>query len=541
MKRPEAHDIDEAAQRIFQAALPTDWVPRKEVPDYGLDFVVEVFDQGETTGLRFAVQLKGRKRIRQKHGRVSCSLPTSNLADYVDKIRYPVFLFNVDVEKQRGYWVFLQQHALEDLKGKNWRKQETVTIHIPATNLMSNSAKLYEAVAEADAYMRALYPSSIQHALSAERERLQSLDPRIEIDMVASEHEAHCSLRAKEPIKLELTFKGREPDMSEKMDSLWNRGLPTAFGPGEIEVSGSALMEHVFSTPGVLQVANHIEASLRISAIDSSDEEIAAVDFQAGILECAPKECRFTGTLAGEIIRLGLTLPLGSSASSQPFTFTFAVNFQSWVGRPIQQLPYFSQCYRLFRAIVDGAKPKLVLSSLGNHIFGGFMQTKESEEFESIEKWLRPIHHVRQMARHFGIDPPFPEHVSAKELKDINLVHWMLFDRSPRCGEGMHLAISISQEGAVEFLRSPASADDHGPFALGDTTPEYEVFGERVAVGPLNVALTTAHLLNGRDDIRRQLDEAGEEDRITMAWEGTPDSQMSVEFLEPEANDYPTG
>jgi hypothetical protein len=56
-----------------------------------------------------------------------------------------------------------------------------------------------------------------------------------------------------------------------------------------------------------------------------------------------------------------------------------------------------------------------------------------------------------------------------------------------------------------------------------------------VAVGPLNVTLTTSHLLNGREDIRRQLDEAGEGDPITIAWEGTPDSKMTVEFLEPEA------
>jgi hypothetical protein len=67
------------------------------------------------------------------------------------------------------------------------------------------------------------------------------------------------------------------------------------------------------------------------------------------------------------------------------------------------------------------------------------------------------------------------------------------------------------------------------------------MFGERIAVGPLNVALTTSHLLNGRDDIRRQLDETGDEDGIIIAWEGTPESQMSVEFLEHRAKDHPKG
>lgn len=279
----------------------------------------------------------------------------------------------------------LQEYALTELNGKDWRRQKTTTIRISPANLMSNTSKLREAVTEANEFMCALYPASVPNAFANEHRRLESLDPRIEIDMTASEREAHCRLRAKESVKLQLSFEGREPHLSDKMDMLWNRGLPTSFGPGEIEVSGSALMERVFSNPGVLQIANRIEAALRISAIGSTADEVAAVDFQMGIVESSPKECRFSGNLAGEIIRLNLTLPFDSSSPNQTIVFTFTVNFQSWVGRPILHLPYFSQCYSLFHAISDGARPKLNLSSLGNEIFEGFMHTDKMVEFENIE------------------------------------------------------------------------------------------------------------------------------------------------------------
>ena len=42
VKRPEQHEIDEAAQRIFRAALPLGWVLKEQKPDYAIDYVVEV-------------------------------------------------------------------------------------------------------------------------------------------------------------------------------------------------------------------------------------------------------------------------------------------------------------------------------------------------------------------------------------------------------------------------------------------------------------------------------------------------------------------
>src|SRR6266571_283309 len=57
--RPRSHQVSDESRRAFEAALPGQWVPRVQQPDYGVDEEVEIFDEaGTSTGLRFYVQLK---------------------------------------------------------------------------------------------------------------------------------------------------------------------------------------------------------------------------------------------------------------------------------------------------------------------------------------------------------------------------------------------------------------------------------------------------------------------------------------------------
>ncbi len=58
-KRTRAHRIEEESREAFKAALDERFLFREDVPDYGLDGSVEVFNaKDEATGLRYYVQLK---------------------------------------------------------------------------------------------------------------------------------------------------------------------------------------------------------------------------------------------------------------------------------------------------------------------------------------------------------------------------------------------------------------------------------------------------------------------------------------------------
>src|SRR4051794_12896688 len=64
-KRPEAHRLEEQSERFFCGHLPVGWTWEKQVHDYGIDLRVEIFEDGEATGLELIVQLKASQRAHQ--------------------------------------------------------------------------------------------------------------------------------------------------------------------------------------------------------------------------------------------------------------------------------------------------------------------------------------------------------------------------------------------------------------------------------------------------------------------------------------------
>ena len=57
-QRPRQHELEDESRRAFEAALPTGWVYRTVDRDYGIDGEVEIFHEGQATGLLFKVQLR---------------------------------------------------------------------------------------------------------------------------------------------------------------------------------------------------------------------------------------------------------------------------------------------------------------------------------------------------------------------------------------------------------------------------------------------------------------------------------------------------
>ena len=62
MKRPAQHVIETISYRIFQNLVPAEWVIQDLKHDYGIDYMIEVFKSGQSTGITFFVQLKGSEQ-----------------------------------------------------------------------------------------------------------------------------------------------------------------------------------------------------------------------------------------------------------------------------------------------------------------------------------------------------------------------------------------------------------------------------------------------------------------------------------------------
>ena len=237
--------IDQRAQDVFRMTLPAAWLKREEHPDIHIDYFVETTSGSKPTGLKFGVQLKGTKRPSRSKKFIKYSLKTKHLKYYLDRVQPPVFLVVIDINKEEGFWFFIQQWAQEALPDEKWRDQKTVTISIPIENALDDSRMFLEKIKEADTYMKDLWPSSIIAAVDHERQSLERLDPRISVDVAFHGGSSRYTLSAKESVPFTIQFNDSSA-LQEKISNLLETGEKATIEMEEmVGISGSPLLENV--------------------------------------------------------------------------------------------------------------------------------------------------------------------------------------------------------------------------------------------------------------------------------------------------------
>jgi len=155
-------EIDRQAGRIFQRTIPPNYAIRsqEDQEDYGIDYELELTDsKGHATGFIFKIQQKGVEAatLIANGATVSYSdLPVARLRYYLTQLRIPVIFVVVDVSTEKVYWTKLQGVAevakvLDEAATAN---HKTITLHLPATNLLPDSFDpLLTAVRESESWL----------------------------------------------------------------------------------------------------------------------------------------------------------------------------------------------------------------------------------------------------------------------------------------------------------------------------------------------------------------------------------------------------
>ena len=137
-KRSQTHRIDSDAVRVVRTLLTPDWVERSaEDRDYGVDMMLETFDGEDPTGILVLLQIKGQEASFGSDP-VSFSVPVKTLL-YARMFAAPFFLVHVSNADRKAHFVWLQKYIEIRLTNDSprWRRQEQVTIHFPAENVLS--------------------------------------------------------------------------------------------------------------------------------------------------------------------------------------------------------------------------------------------------------------------------------------------------------------------------------------------------------------------------------------------------------------------
>jgi len=114
----------------------TGFILRKEDPDLGCDYMVELVSKSSATGLKFPLQLKSIAKINMvENGKfISYQVKTSRLGYMLKHAPTTCIFIFYDIAADKCYYDFsdnLYGRIIYDRAGDNWTQQEFVQVHMP--------------------------------------------------------------------------------------------------------------------------------------------------------------------------------------------------------------------------------------------------------------------------------------------------------------------------------------------------------------------------------------------------------------------------
>ncbi|WP_163445106.1 DUF4365 domain-containing protein [Flavobacterium columnare] len=135
MQRPRQHIIETESKKSLNSIIPDHWVLRELAPDYGLDFMVEIFKKENSTGNIFYLQLKGSDQAIEDNV-ISYQLKKEHI-EYYNSIPSPVLfvLFSTTTNQFWGLW----SNQLKDVLIEESSEQKTYKLNLDKGHIIDKS------------------------------------------------------------------------------------------------------------------------------------------------------------------------------------------------------------------------------------------------------------------------------------------------------------------------------------------------------------------------------------------------------------------
>lgn len=113
------------------------WVAQDIQRDLGEDTLVQIYDDGRSSGLSFYVQLKSTRNVsslRRKGGHLAYRIEAADLEHWEGSVPLTVIIV-WDVGLRCGWWISVEE-AIGEIGARepDWREKGTVRIRLPSTN-----------------------------------------------------------------------------------------------------------------------------------------------------------------------------------------------------------------------------------------------------------------------------------------------------------------------------------------------------------------------------------------------------------------------
>ena len=232
------------AERLFADLLEDwDWIARKDDPDEGIDFNVEVPASHGNPTFRFLVQVKGSEEMKRRaDGSWSVRVSRTRLHEYRAH-RMPVFVVGVDLPNNDVLWETVDAPELEAPR-KNGRRGSHVSLRLPPSQkLLAVPSDEFRA-----AVTRAMQRRDDKHhppalALEIRRRLKEEIDPRFQVGASILNGREQYTFSARQPVDLAMRFSVSGKGDAEALRDMMRFGTPASVRTSAFKMDGSPLFE----------------------------------------------------------------------------------------------------------------------------------------------------------------------------------------------------------------------------------------------------------------------------------------------------------
>jgi hypothetical protein len=505
----KAFEIEQKAVRIFLNALPPNWPPRKQDPDFHIDYVIELVEAGELTGVNFGVQVKGFEPTPSRSAQRKYSLLTKHLAYYVDKVEFPVFLVLVDTTNGTVFYEFMQGFGKTAPTG--WRSRHSVTINFSELNNFADQFRFSNELARAAEFTRDLHPGSLHAAMGQLKNKIEAIDPRVEVRIDVVNGKNHYYLNPKEDHSFSLQLMNQTPQNKAALVDFIEKGNDLVLKANDIKFENAPLFEKM--TEGEIKITHRTETPGHLVFSAATGEPPFHIQIPA-IFWQGTKYISMRAEYPNSPIRLETEFQPELWSKDNPFTCVLSVQAKSWEGKVLNELSYFDSIHALLDILANRAGVDVQFFIQGNLYGRVNFGAGDRTGFNRIFAMVDLLRKVREICSKLGgtvIVPQFGE-ISRDDFRVVNELHKILFhgEYSRKIGQGTLTGV-FNDDGS---LRQPDPKP--APLTVSYPKPTYKIWDVAFQPGPIQREYSAMRVLS--------LKRRPKERSVKIKWRGTPES-----------------
>jgi hypothetical protein len=481
--------IDQRAVKVFLDWVPDNWLPRKQDPDFYIDYLVEIVENGEPTGKHFGVQIKGYEDCTKKTKPLSYSFKTKHLKYYL-RSQHPVFLFRVNVTTREGYWLFSQKYLKEKVPRQGLDQQKNLTIQFTADDSLFNDAKFRCLLPEAERFVRDLHPGSPRAALSKREAELESLDPRCSVSISIENGKEHIAVVSNE----DFSFTAKINHQGEKKwQRLLERGEKIKVKREHLEFIGAPILQEALkNVEGEFEIEYGKEIPGSVHVISKTEPgKVIPID---GKFRSGTKVFSFRGGFPDSPLSICYETSWDAAFKAKPFNFSLSFKPKNWIGQPILSLAYFDQTASFANAFSGTQGPEIEIFIQGNSLQKGVLSNGNGDIARGIRYVIDWFCRCRWLANHFKINPLFPpfEKLGRKQMDALDRLY-VLFTQQGTAVSSPNIQIEFSSD---RIVSEDIIASSDKVLRMEKPAQTFNFMGTPVTLDPIQHIFTEVEIIS---------------------------------------------